>query len=295
MNVANLYRQLKQILNDSNAVLTHRGLGAVNNLYQIPTMIASLGGVNRLQYLCHRDIVTLTEHDLYNVTSLRWLALSDLPRLTNVTIPDSVTETGAQTFQNCTSLKNVILPNSIVSLDTGVFQNCTSLENITIPDSVTSIGEHAFGACTSLTNITIPDSVTSIGNSAFYDCTSLTSISIPDGVTVIGNYTFSYCTSLTSITIPDSVTSIGEQAFFYCSNLTNVTIGNGVTNIGYNAFEYCHIIDIYLHPIIPPALGGMYSIPVTATIHVPIGSGEAYKSATNWSYHSSRIIEDITI
>lgn len=113
----------------------------------------------------------------------------------------------------------------------------------------------------------------------------------------IGNLAFSYCKSLTSVTIPDSVTSIGSSAFRECTSLASVTIPDSVTSIG-NAFGNCtSLADIYLHSTTPPTTN-IYSpvaIPTTATIHVPVGSGDAYKSATNWSAYADIIVEDIVI
>lgn len=74
--------------------------------------------------------------------------------ITDVTIPDSVTEIGNWAFA------------------------FTGITNITIPDSVTTIGGYTFAKCTSLTNVTIPDSVTVIGGFAFFGCTSLKTVEI---------------------------------------------------------------------------------------------------------------------
>jgi hypothetical protein len=47
----------------------------------------------------------------------------------------------------------------------------------------------------------------------------------------------------------------------------------------------------------PPVLGyhNVFENCPAITIHVPIGSGDAYKAATNWSGHANNIIEDIEI
>ena len=41
----------------------------------------------------------------------------------------------------CTSLTNVTIPNSVTNIGDYAFDYCTSLTNVTIPNSVTSIGD----------------------------------------------------------------------------------------------------------------------------------------------------------
>ena len=86
------------------------------------------------------------------------------------------------------------------------------------------------------------------------------------------------------------------STFAYCTSLTSAVIGNSVASIGEYAFEACtSLTDIYVNPTTPPSLGDTFAIPHLCTIHVPIGSGDAYKSATNWSSIAYRIVEDIEI
>jgi hypothetical protein len=87
-----------------------------------------------------------------------------------------------------------------------------------------------------------------------------------------------------------------EHAFYKCTSLKNVTIPESITSIGADAFYGCtNLVDIYFEKTTPPTLGNSRAIPSYTTIHVPIGSGSAYKSATNWSEHARRIVEDIII
>ena len=55
---------------------------------------------------------------------------------------------------------DVVIPDGVTEIGEMAFQSCKSLTDITIPDSVIQIGRYAFRGCTSLTSITIPDSVT---------------------------------------------------------------------------------------------------------------------------------------
>ena len=159
--------------------------------------------------------------------------------VTNLVIPDGVTEIKAYAFYGCSGLTSVTIPNSVTSIEYAAFNGCTSLTSIEIPNSVTSIGDSAFEGCSGLTSIEIPNSVTSIGYNAFYECSGLTNITIPDGVTSIGEAVFQGCSGLTSVTIPNSVTSIGKYAFDGCSGLTSITIPNSVTSIESAAFSGC--------------------------------------------------------
>ena len=121
------------------------------------------------------------------------------PGLTDVVIPDGMTEIEDEAFRDCENLKTVIIPNSVKSIGESAFEDCSGLTSVAIPDSVTSIGDCAFDGCSGLTNVTIPDSVTSIGYYAFYKCSALTSVTIPDSVTSIGFGAFWGCSKLTTI------------------------------------------------------------------------------------------------
>ena len=125
---------------------------------------------------------------------------------------------------------------------------------------------------------------------------SLASVTIPDSVTSIGNHAFRYCHSLASVTIPDSVTSIGPYAFYYCYSLASVTIPDSVTSIGNYAFQNCFgAKEYHLLPTTPPSLpnaNAFNGIPSDCIIYVPVGSLEAYRTATNWSIYADRMQEE---
>ena len=163
--------------------------------------------------------------------------------LTDVVIPEGVTEIKPRTFASCDSIKSVTLPEGLTTIGERAFTDCTELESINIPDTVTSIGEGAFSACRSLTNINIPNGIKIISENAFA-MSGLTSVTIPDSVNWIAPNAFSHCRNLTSVTISGSGnTSIDSMVFYRCENLTSVTWGKGVVEIEKSTFSGCKSIE----------------------------------------------------
>ena len=184
--------------------------------------------------------VLITEITIPNsVTNIGDYAFYGCKCLTSVSIPNSITNIGIDAFYGCSALTSVEIPNSVTSIGKSAFYNCSGLTSIEIPNSVTNIGSYAFYSCVGLTSVTIPNSVTSLGEGAFANCKSLTSISIPNSITSIGVEVFRDCIALTSVEIPNSVTSIGRRAFQLCTSLSSVEIPDSVTSIGGYAFYSC--------------------------------------------------------
>ena len=175
-------------------------------------------------------------------------------------------------------------------------QSADNLYEITKEDlyGITEIRSESFYSCSGLTSIAIPDSVTSIGESALAGCNSLTSVAFGEKtqLTTIGSYAFANCRNLTSITIPDSVTSIDMSAFRNCTSLTNVTIGSGVTSIGSYAFaDNTRLKNITMKTKNPPTITSTTFHYIVQTYTVPVGCGEAYRTANVWANYAGKIVE----
>lgn len=204
--------------------------------------------------------------------------------VTSVTIPDSVTEIGANAFAGCTNLTSVnyIGDWSKLTIQSGnpavedaakdaaneqlfdfeftpdntaviVIRYKGTAADVTIPSRykgkpVTMIEHTAFHNSSVVTSVTIPDSVTSIPDDAFSHCSQLTNISIPNSVTFIGFSAFNSCTSLKSITLPSSLSTIQSYAFYNCGNLKTIRIPVSVTSIGNCAFDVCPSLMTVTYP-----------------------------------------------
>ena len=202
--------------------------------------------------------------------------------VTEIIVPDYVTEISEGSFSGCSSLYSITLPfvgnvmepqlesdyryplgyvfgktsytggkETLQSYKDGR-KSLSQSDRTTyyIPESLSEVtitgGNINYGAfynCTNLTKIELPDGLTSIGKYAFYSCRSLISIELPEGVTIIDEYAFDWCESLTNIKLPNSLTSIEYMAFIMCFNLTSIKLPDGLTSIGFGAFSICEKLE----------------------------------------------------
>lgn len=171
------------------------------------------------------------------VTEIAEDAFKGCADIVSVNIADSVTAIGSSAFQDCSSLKSVTLPAGLQALEEQTFTGCTTLQSIALPAGITEIENYLFSGCASLASVELKGNVTAIGNSAFKNCAALSGFEIPASVTEISDDAFSGCGSLTSVTVPSVCKNLGWRAFQNCGKLTEAEIN--CTVIGSRAFDSC--------------------------------------------------------
>lgn len=201
-------------------------------------------------------------------------AFSGCEEITEIIMPDSVTEVGSAAFWNCTGLESVKLSENLKKIEDRAFYNCTSLENISIPESVEYVDYSAFYNTAFYNNednwtsgclyandvlikakndlqgsLTVADGTRIIASEAFNNCHGITDIDFPESVISIGDSAFSSCTSIESIVIPPNVSEIPVWAFYNCNNLKNVVLHDNITRICSYAFSSCESLTEIKLPV----------------------------------------------
>lgn len=143
----------------------------------------------------------------------------------SLTIPDTVTEIGAQAFAGTKFTGQVFIPGSVKTIGVNAFNNSSNMSSLVLSPGIETIGLGAFNGNGSLKGaLIIPDTVTTIGNQAFAG------------------------TKFTTIVIPHSVTSIGAGAFNGNSTTTGLIIASdaipGDNNVFYNMSSTMEVLDL---------------------------------------------------
>lgn len=97
--------------------------------------------------------------------------------------------TSGNVFQGCAKLTNITIPESVTTLGMGAFYGCKSLTSINVPAGVTRIEKDTFRE-TGLTSIEFHEGVTYFGDYAFRDCEDLTEVIIKAPKFEVGSSTF---------------------------------------------------------------------------------------------------------
>jgi len=175
------------------------------------------------------------EGNTYTVTGIQFSALSGLPNLISLSLPETITKIGDYAFENCVNLKSVNIPGGVKTIGRCLtlpsngrvpamhaFRGCTNIETLVLGEGVESVGYYVFDSCDKIKNLTLP--------STLKECIGLNNLQIeelifPDGMRTVGG--FENCPNLKSVFIPktvDHILTTGKIGYINDYNSENLSI-----------------------------------------------------------------------
>lgn len=187
-------------------------------------------------------------------------------------------KTSVESISDLNTIKTIVLTGYIAQADEDFIHMLGknySLTNLDMTELRSSMSYQGLEGCTKLKTVKYSKYWTSTGQYLFQNCSNLSEIIFPKdsecSLTNFSSGTFRGCSSLKEISIPATIKSLDPQVFYLCSNLKTIYCKTGIPS--WSTTE---------------TFGSQF---FSATIYVPIGSVDNYKTAAGWC-NFSKIIEN---
>lgn len=163
--------------------------------------------------------------------------------LTNLVVPEGVTEIKEYAFYECKAITSVKIPKTTKKIGFSAFRECENLKTLEIEEGLHVVGSYAFERCMALQTLVLPEGVQKIENGAFDMCMGLKNVQLPSTLSKIGARAFRHC-SISTITIPDNVNYIEGYSFEGCSRLKEISLPSNIERVESYAFKDCEWLEV---------------------------------------------------
>ncbi len=169
---------------------------------------------------CNINFSTLYSDPMWKATHIFMFDNEGLTEeVTEIVIPETITEIHDYTFYNFSKLTTVTLDKSVTTIGKDAFYGCNSLNRVNYTGTIEDWCKVSFSNLYSDPMFKATHFYTLNGEGEYVEVTEIT---IPDTITTINAYTFYNFSALTTLTMGPSVDSIGSKAFYGCKSLKTV-------------------------------------------------------------------------
>lgn len=191
---------------ETEAIPNHSDESVLNKIV-IPS------SVNEIKEGAFASITSLETVEIESDSLLTWIGSEAFEGtgLTAIQLPKTLNSIGSAAFKNAKNISEITIPNNITNISDETFQGCENLVNVIFDEGsqIRTIGSEAF-ASTKIKRIKLPNTVEEIGDWAFENCGQLevfdmTSYGTPTATPSLGNFAFSNTSSRLRIYVRDEL------------------------------------------------------------------------------------------
>ena len=139
---------------------------------------------------------------------------------------------------------DLVIPDGVTEIKEEAFRGMKDIVSVSIPNSVVRIQTHAFiGTAAYYDEANWQEGVLYIGDCLIISDNNFEKYTIKDGTRLIADYAFTVCDNLKSVKFPkNSLTTIGAAAFKACEMIKSVKLPKTITSVADNAFSEMTIV-----------------------------------------------------
>ena len=158
---------MKKFLLASALVLTVSGLSHAKTIYEADGIVYEMrtgakacvvnptdNGYSSISYSGEMTIPATVEYEgtTYQVTEIASQCFANNKDIVRVNLPEGLKTINGNSFMG-SSITDIVIPNSVTEIGLGTFQFSMNLKTVTIGTGVTKIGSSAFNGCAAITDV----------------------------------------------------------------------------------------------------------------------------------------------
>lgn len=208
--------------------------------------------------------------------------------VTDLVIPEGTESIAHEAFCGASFLKSVSFPFSLKEIGYAAFEGCDNLGSIDVPDLAAWCGVEIkpFNRLISVHSGLDEDEYIPVFNKAelCVEGRIVTHLTIPESVDSIGAGLFNNCASIKTLYIPEHVSGLGASSFADCDALENIYVFSSEPPTACSVIGSEEVED-FGGTVVLYHYGNAFGegrLLNRATLYVPVGSLDAYKSDKYW-------------
>lgn len=254
------------VIPDSTTTIGDSAFAEMDALTEV-TIGRGVKTIGNYAFSTNEQLASVTFAEKSALDSIGYFCFRDNKLLTEIVLPEGLTDIGSQCFIGCVALASVSIPDSVTHIGGAAFNNTKvyttspsdfvyagrwlvavknldayqKIDTTHIVNGTVGISDYCFSQAKALESVTLPASLQTVGRYAFQRCSELAEFKSGTSLRYIQGGAFAACAKLYKLNLTEGLLDIDDYAFYGCEMLDNNSLRSivpkSVQRIGINAFK----------------------------------------------------------